>query len=225
VVQVGVREAAASAASESWRPFLRPDSSASNTYGSTITHDDVAYKTNGDNTPRNYQLSSFTNPNTLIAWTRSQLDSLIIGLETVDGTPAVQLSTLWALIEYRMPPAVTLDALPTSVSLGDSSTLTWASSNTWFCTLGGSSGYLPSNGSDVVLPSMSTVYTITCEGPGGANSDPAIVTVVPLGSVASFVEPVGGPYGERTNAGKYLNSGGLFQEKGAGLSGVSGPQQ
>lgn len=223
VVQVGLREAAASASSESWKLFLRPDSGASNTYGSTITHDDVVYKTNGDNTPRNYQLTSYTNPSLSVPWTRSNLNSLIVGLETVDGSPAVHLSTLWALVEYRVPVVVTLDAVPTSVDQGEPSTLTWSAPSAWFCTMGGFGGSFPNLGSEDVVPSMSTIYTMSCEGPGGTGSDIAAVTVVPPGSSASFLEPIGGPYGERTNAGKYLNTGGLFQEKGAGLSGPTGP--
>ena len=112
LVQVGVREAAASAASEGWNLRLKSASGGSVTSGTATTHNDTGYKSNGDATPRNYKLTSYTDPTTGIAWTptgTNSLDNMQIGITTTDGAPNVLVSTLWALVEYvdGSPPAVT----------------------------------------------------------------------------------------------------------------------
>jgi hypothetical protein len=76
------------------------------------------------------------------------------------------------------PPATTasLSASPTKISSGQSSTLSWSSTNATSCTGGGftTSG---TSGSAVVVPSVTTSYSVTCNGLGGSATALATVTV------------------------------------------------
>jgi hypothetical protein len=111
LVQVGIREAAVSAAAESWNMRIKSASGGTTTSGSTGTHNDVTYRTNGDAVPRNYTLTSYTDPTTTVAWTptgTNSLTSMQIGVNAVDATPDINVSTIWALVEYvdQTAPAV-----------------------------------------------------------------------------------------------------------------------
>mgnify|MGYP003552614666 CR=1 FL=1 len=103
VIQVGVREAAFSAASESWKLRIKSASGATVAESAVITHNDTTYRTNGDTTFYGYQLTSDTDPTTAAAWTptgTNSLDNMQIGIQAVDATPDIKVSTLWALVEY-----------------------------------------------------------------------------------------------------------------------------
>jgi len=72
------------------------------------------------------------------------------------------------------PPTAALSADPASITAGQSSTLTWSSTNATSC--GGSNfDASATSGSTVVYPAVTTAYSITCTGDGG--SDTAMVTV------------------------------------------------
>lgn len=76
-------------------------------------------------------------------------------------------------------PTVTLTADPTTIDAGESSTLTWSSTNATSCTAsGGWSGTKATSGSTSVSPTETVTYTLTCTGPGGTASDDATVTVI-----------------------------------------------
>jgi hypothetical protein len=80
------------------------------------------------------------------------------------------------------PPTLTLTSSKTTFVVGDSSTLSWASTNDTLCTAsGGWTGTQPLNGSQVVKPTVTTVYSLTCEGAGGniARSVTDTVTAAP----------------------------------------------
>lgn len=102
LVQVGAREAAALGAQESF--VLRIKSQAAGTLleSGTITHDDVTYKTvgMGEGNFFGYQLTSYVDPQAGGAWTPALLDTAQIGMRAVDADPDINLSTLWALVEY-----------------------------------------------------------------------------------------------------------------------------
>lgn len=103
LVSVGIREAAASAAQESWALRVKSASGGTTTQGTTKTHDDTTYRTNGDAQPRNYTLVSYLDPTTGVAWTptgTNSLDNMQIGVIAIDATPDINVSTLWALVEY-----------------------------------------------------------------------------------------------------------------------------
>ena len=76
-------------------------------------------------------------------------------------------------------PTVSLLANPTTVNSGDSSTLTWTSSDATSCNAGGAwSGGKPTSGSQSTgsLTQTST-FTLTCTGLGGSTSVPRTVAV------------------------------------------------
>src|SRR6267142_2996908 len=74
-------------------------------------------------------------------------------------------------------PTVTLSADPTSVNKGDSSTLSWTSTNATQLTIAPEVGTVNAEGSTKVTPLDSTTYTITASGPGGSATSTARVTV------------------------------------------------
>ncbi len=74
-------------------------------------------------------------------------------------------------------PTVSLQANPSSIHKGDSSTLTWTSSNATSVTISPEVGAVTAEGSTKVTPSDSTTYTITASGPGGSADASARVTV------------------------------------------------
>ena len=74
-------------------------------------------------------------------------------------------------------PTVTLSADPTSINKGDSSTLSWTSTNATQLTIAPDVGTVNAEGSTKVTPSDSTTYTITASGPGGSATSTARVTV------------------------------------------------
>jgi peptidoglycan-associated lipoprotein len=74
-------------------------------------------------------------------------------------------------------PTVSLQASPTSIEKGDSSTLSWTSTDATQLTIAPDVGSVTAQGSTKVTPSDSTSYTITASGPGGSASASARITV------------------------------------------------
>jgi peptidoglycan-associated lipoprotein len=96
-----------------------------------------------------------------------------------------------APVEQPKPqPTVTLSADPTSINRGDSSTLSWTSTNATQLTIAPEVGTVTAEGSTKVTPSDSTTYTITASGPGGSATSTARVTV---STPAPPVEPAPAP--------------------------------
>lgn len=97
-------------------------------------------------------------------------------------------------------PTVTISANPATINAGQSSTLTWSSTNATACSSGGVSpqttngvgvGWMgPTSTSQTVTvqPGTTMVYTVACTGPGGTSA-PASVTVT-VAQPASFVAQV-----------------------------------
>ena len=65
-------------------------------------------------------------------------------------------------------PTVTLQANPTSLNKGDSTTLSWSSTNATQLTIAPEVGAVAPEGSTKVTPADSATYTITASGPGGS---------------------------------------------------------
>jgi len=86
------------------------------------------------------------------------------------------------------PPVVTLTANPSTVQSGSSATLSWKASNATSCLAsGGWSGAQPVSGSkNTVALGTTTTFTLTCDGPGGAASQSAVVTVAAIPPSVSF---------------------------------------
>jgi len=75
-------------------------------------------------------------------------------------------------------PTVTLNANPTSIQNGESSLLSWSSSNTTSCTASGAwSGSQFTNGGLTVFPTTTSTYTLSCTGAGGTASDSVTISV------------------------------------------------
>jgi len=74
-------------------------------------------------------------------------------------------------------PTVTLQASPASINKGDSSTLSWNSTDATQLTIAPEVGAVTAQGSTKVTPSDSTTYTITANGPGGSATATAAVSV------------------------------------------------
>lgn len=65
-------------------------------------------------------------------------------------------------------PTVTLQANPTAIKKGETTTLSWSSTNATQLTIAPEVGAVAPEGSTKVTPSDSTTYTITASGPGGS---------------------------------------------------------
>lgn len=89
------------------------------------------------------------------------------------------------------PPATaTLTASPTSIVSGQSSTLTWSSTDATSCTASGAwSGSLATSGSQSVSPTSTSTYTLSCTGAGGSSA-PVGATI----TVGSPPPPGGGTW-------------------------------
>jgi len=74
-------------------------------------------------------------------------------------------------------PTVTLQASPGSINKGESSTLSWNSTDATQLTISPDVGAVTAQGSTRVTPSGTTTYTITATGPGGSASATASVNV------------------------------------------------
>lgn len=74
------------------------------------------------------------------------------------------------------PPTASLSADPASIQQGQSTTLTWQTSNASEITIDGL-GTVPASGTRTVSPSITTNYTLTAKGPGGTQDASASVSV------------------------------------------------
>jgi phospholipase C len=76
-------------------------------------------------------------------------------------------------------PTATLTASPTSITSGQTATLTWTTTNATSANIDNGIGAVQpvSGGSTTVQPSMTTTYTLTATGPGGSATAQATVTV------------------------------------------------
>ncbi len=85
-------------------------------------------------------------------------------------------------------PTATLAANPSAVQAGQSSVLTWQTTNANEITIAGL-GTLPASGSRTVTPGASTTYTLVAKGPGGTNEADARVTVTAAPMAAATPSP------------------------------------
>lgn len=75
-------------------------------------------------------------------------------------------------------PAVALSATPAAIVTGGTATLTWTSEHTDTCAAsGGWSGPRAMSGSEVVSPTATTTYVLSCTNPSGTASDSVVVGV------------------------------------------------
>jgi len=74
-------------------------------------------------------------------------------------------------------PTVSIQANPTTIDKGGSSTLSWTSTNATQLTVSPDVGSVNAQGSTQVSPANSTTYTVTASGPGGSADSSVRVTV------------------------------------------------
>ena len=87
------------------------------------------------------------------------------------------------------PPTIALSADRTTITAGQSVTLTWQSTNSTTVTLDNAIGTVATSGSRQVTPQMSATYTAAARGAGGtATSSPVRITVNVIPPAA--VQPV-----------------------------------
>jgi peptidoglycan-associated lipoprotein len=82
-------------------------------------------------------------------------------------------------------PTITFQADPTSINKGDSTTLTWSTTNATQVTIAPEVGTVNAEGSTKVTPGDSATYTLTATGPGGTADASVRVTI----AVAGNTEP------------------------------------
>jgi hypothetical protein len=111
-------------------------------------------------------------------------------------------------------PTVSLSASPVSLTAGQASTLTWASTNTTACTASGAwSGSQPISGSvSTGAINQNSTYILSCTGDGGSTSASATVTVS-SGTTGSTGSIYWGAYaeGQYTYAHLYGTSNGTWE--------------
>jgi len=111
-------------------------------------------------------------------------------------------------------PTVTISANPTAITLGQSSTLTWSSTNATSCTASGDwSGSKTTSNSESVTPGSTgtKTYTLTCSGPGGSGLNSATVTVTNPAPTTTSVSPTSKTQGDAeftltVNGANFLSS-------------------
>lgn len=109
---------------------------------------------------------------------RFECVSLLLGLAVL--LTSVACSKKVAHVTPPAPPSpsptATLAAAPEKIEQGQSTTLTWQTSNATEISIPGL-GTLPASGSKLVSPNSSTTYTLVAKGTGGERDTSARVTV------------------------------------------------
>ncbi len=93
------------------------------------------------------------------------------------GTPGALIKIEIKKKGVTPPPEVTFAAAPQTITLGESSTLTWTSTDADTCVIEPGIGTVDPNGSIAVSPAETTTYTITATGAGGSAADSVTVNV------------------------------------------------
>jgi phospholipase C len=81
---------------------------------------------------------------------------------------------------HANPPTAKLTAAPTTITIGNSATLTWSTTNATSVSIDNGIGTVAASGSTTVKPTATTTYTLTATGVGGTVTATATVTVAEL---------------------------------------------
>ncbi len=81
-------------------------------------------------------------------------------------------------------PTARLSVDPSTITEGQSTTLSWSTSNATDVSIDNGVGRVNTEGSQTISPMSSTTYTLTAKGPGGTATDTARVTVSPRPTAA-----------------------------------------
>lgn len=97
------------------------------------------------------------------------------------GTLTIDDVSLTSPTAAQPAPTVNFAASPTAITSGQSSTLSWSSTNATSCVAsGGWSGTKAVSGTEVVSPTATTIFTLSCTGSGGTSAKQVTVTVTPV---------------------------------------------
>lgn len=89
-------------------------------------------------------------------------------------------------------PAVNMSVTPSSVTKGETATLSWSSKNATNCNIEPGIGSVQPQGSMTITPADNVAYTLTCNGDGGtANSTAKVAVILPAPVVV--VPPAAAP--------------------------------
>ncbi len=107
------------------------------------------------------------------------------------GTPGASVTIEVNTAEGPIPPPeVSFSADPQTITLGESSTLTWNSTYADTCEIDQGGGSVDPNGSMSVSPTETTTYTLTAVGSGGTTTQSVTITVnMPLPTVSISADP------------------------------------
>ncbi|MDP4001224.1 MAG: hypothetical protein Q8P83_03210 [bacterium] len=122
----------------------------------------------------------------LVRATVAGASSFSVGTTTLTNTASVNTSnagsdsdTANVVVTIGEPntPVCTMTANPSTITIGQSSILTWSTTNATVVSISGLLASAPLSGSQAVTPSTTTTYTLNATGPGGSVTCPATVTV------------------------------------------------
>lgn len=83
-------------------------------------------------------------------------------------------------VHSLVPPTLSFSAIPLSINLGQSATLSWTSTNATSCIAsGGWFGAQAISGSQPVTPIATTTYTLSCTGAGTVNQSVTVTVIIP----------------------------------------------
>lgn len=114
--------------------------------------------------------------------------------------PGGTSSTSATVTVTRPEPAITVTAEPSVIQPGDSTVLSWTSTDADSVVIDHGIGEQPANGQVTVFPAATTTYTLTATGPGGSAADSVTVTVTEPGPIAlTVISPAEGQTVTRTD--------------------------
>jgi len=105
------------------------------------------------------------------------------------GTPEASITIEIRKKSTSPPPEGTFSADPSSIKLGESSTLSWTTTNADIATIDQEIGSVDLNGSHGVSPQETTTYTLTATGLGGTTTKSTTVNVYPSPTINITADP------------------------------------
>ena len=100
---------------------------------------------------------------------------------TLTATSVNGTATSVATVTIKaIPPTAKLTASPTTITVGNSATLTWSTTNATSVSIDNGIGTVAASGSTTVSPTSTTTYTLTATGSSGTVTATATVTVQTL---------------------------------------------
>jgi phospholipase C len=103
---------------------------------------------------------------------------------TATGSNGTATATATVTVKTSMPTAM-LSASPSTITPGQTSTLTWTTTNATTVSIDQGIGAVSPSGTAVVSPTNTTQYTLTATGPGGTVTASTTITLQPIGTTNS----------------------------------------